>query len=116
MASVESWKVSLHGGHSREYCDHAQDSLPDMLEAAVRFGYHTFGVTEHAPRLGDQYLYDNERQLGWDVPKIEADFEAYAAAIGGIADAFADRLVVLQGFEIEVVPPDTYAAVMREYR
>ena len=110
------WKVSLHGGHSRDYCDHAQDSLEDVLEAAVRFGYRTFGVTEHAPRLGDRYLYDNERQLGWDVAKVEADFEAYAAAIGPISEAFADRLVVLRGFEIEVVPPDRYVEVMSDYR
>lgn len=116
MAATAPWKVSLHGGHSRDYCDHAQDSLKDVLEAAVRFGYHTFGVTEHAPRLGDQYLYDNEREMGWDVAKLEADFEAYAAAIGPMADAFADRLHVLRGFEIEVVPPGRYISVMQGYR
>jgi histidinol-phosphatase (PHP family) len=110
------WKVSLHGGHSRDYCDHAQDSLRDVLEAAVQFGYHTFGVTEHAPRLGDRYLYENERQRGWDVPKIEADFERYGAEIGPIVDEFSDRLIVLRGFEIEVVPPDTYIEVMTAYR
>jgi histidinol-phosphatase (PHP family) len=111
-----AWKVSLHGGHSQEFCDHAADSLRDMLEAAVAFGYHTFGVTEHAPRLGAQYLYENERQRGWDVAKLEQDFAAYGACIGPIAEEFSDRLTVLRGFEIEVVPPDRYVEVMRGYR
>ncbi len=114
--SPAPWKVSLHGGHSRDYCDHAQDSLRDVLEAAIRFGYHTFGVTEHAPRLGEHYLYDNERERGWDLAKIEADFEHYGAEIGPISEEFADRLIVLRAFEIEVVPPDRYVEVMKAYR
>jgi hypothetical protein len=33
--------VSLHGGHSREYCDHARSTLREILEAAVACGYDT---------------------------------------------------------------------------
>lgn len=108
--------VSLHGGHSSEFCDHAQSPLREMLEAAARVGYHTFGVTEHAPRVEARFLYPNEVALGWDVPKIVADFERYAQTLPALVEEFASRLVVLRGFEIEVVPASSYVRLMQEYR
>jgi histidinol-phosphatase (PHP family) len=110
------WKVSLHGGHSREFCDHAYSSLREMLEAAVAAGYHTFGVTEHAPRVEERFLYPNEIALGWDVPKLLADFERYAKTLPALVEEFADRLVVLRGFEVEVVPAASYVSLMQDYR
>ena len=110
------WKISLHGGHSGQYCDHASGTLREVLEAAVSQGYSTFGVTEHAPRLGDRFLYDEERQMGWDVPKLISNFETYAEDIRKLSTEFDGRLTVLRGFEIEVVPDDRYAEVMSGYR
>lgn len=114
--SAPEWMVSLHGGHSGEFCDHAQSPLREVLEAAVRAGYHTFGVTEHAPRVEARFLYPNEVALGWDVPKIVADFERYAQTLPILVEQFADRLVVLRGFEIEVVPAASYVQLMQDYR
>jgi len=114
--SSNPWKVSLHGGHSRGYCDHAFDPLRSMLDAAVEQGYHTFGVSEHAPRLDEQYLYENEIEMGWTVAKIERDFEAYCKDIVPIAEEYAGRLVVLRGFETESAPCGNYFDLMRQYR
>ncbi|MDW8320687.1 MAG: histidinol-phosphatase [Armatimonadota bacterium] len=107
---------SLHGGHSSEFCDHAQSSLQEMLQAAVRAGYHTFGVTEHAPRVEARFLYPNEVARGWDVPRIIHDFERYAQTLPALVEEFADRLIVLRGFEIEVVPVASYVQLMQGYR
>ncbi|MBI4559486.1 MAG: histidinol-phosphatase [Candidatus Hydrogenedentes bacterium] len=115
-STCEPWKVSLHGGHCGEFCDHGRGTLREVLEAAVRFGFHTYGVSEHAPRLGAEFLYREEVAMGWDVAKIEHDFEAYAAVIGGLAEEFEKRLAVLRGFEAEVVPTESYAAIMLGYR
>lgn len=113
---MDEWKVSLHGGHSGEYCDHAEGTLREILDAAVQFGYHTFGVSEHAPRLGEPYLYDKEKALGWTVAKITDDFDRYTSALPALVEEYADRLTVLRGFEAEIVPPDRYAHIMRSYR
>ena len=110
------WKVSLHGGHSGEFCDHATGTLREVLEAAVAAGFTTYGVSEHVPRLGEQYLYENEIALGWSVEKIVADFERYGEAIFALAEEFSDRLTVLRGFEIEVVPHNSYVEAMAGYR
>ena len=110
------WAVSLHGGHSGEFCDHGRGTLREVIEAAAACGYHTFGVTEHAPRVEPRYLYAEERALGWDVAKIVGDFEAYARALPRLAATFADRIALLRGFEIEVVPSDRYVSVMADLR
>jgi histidinol-phosphatase (PHP family) len=86
------------------------------LDAAVAAGFHTFGVTEHAPRVEDRFLYDEERELGWDATKLQDDFECYAADSRPLVEQFADRLVVLRGFEAEVVPADRYVQLMQKYR
>ena len=114
--SRELWRTSLHGGHSAAYCDHAKGSLREVLEAAAARGFHTFGVSEHAPRLGAQYLYREEIALGWDVPRLEALFDQYAAEMDALLPEFDDRLCVLKGFEAEVVPADRYAEVMLGWR
>lgn len=119
MAARENrlpWKVSLHGGHSGEFCDHAEATLREMLEAAAAFGYHTFGVSEHVPRVEERFLYSEEIALGWTLEKIAADFERYKLALTPLAREFDDRLVVLRGIEYEVIPADRYVPLMRGYR
>jgi histidinol-phosphatase (PHP family) len=111
-----AWRVSLHGGHCGAYCDHARGELRGVLDAAVANGFAAYGISEHAPRLGEQWLYDTECEMGWDVAKISADFERYAADSARLQREYADRLEILRGFEAEVVPPDRYVEVMLGYR
>jgi histidinol-phosphatase (PHP family) len=86
-----------------------------MLEAAATAGYHTFGVSEHVPRPA-AFLYSEERARGWSAEKIADDFERYAVAVNALAREFADRLIVLRGFEIEVIPTTSYLTQMQSYR
>ncbi|MDX9975940.1 MAG: histidinol-phosphatase [FCB group bacterium] len=110
------WKVSLHGGHSGEFCKHAQGTLRDILDAAVAYGYHTFGVTEHAPRAEMRFLYPEEIALGYDPARLHAEFDAYARETETVVREYEGRLEVLRGFEIEVVPHDRYVEPMLELR
>jgi histidinol-phosphatase (PHP family) len=112
----EPWRVSLHGGHSGDYCGHATGSLRETLDAAVAAGYVTYGLAEHAPRHEARFLHAEEREMGWDVAKIVDDFERYAEVTRSLAEEYADRLTVLRGFETEVVPANGYVEVMRGYR
>lgn len=112
----QAWKVSLHGGHSGEFCEHAKDSLREVLEAAAAAGYHTFGVSEHAPRSEERFLYKTEREKGYDLDRLSREFEAYAAAVRQLAREFDGRLNVLCGFEAEVIPTATYRDEMLGHR
>lgn len=113
----ESWKVSLHGGHSGEFCAHGADTLPAMLDAAVAFGYTTFGVTAHSPRSQERFLYPDEIELDLKPNDLSNTFSNYAKTCKQLANLYEDRLEVLCGAEIEVVPEATYvtdAASLRE--
>ncbi len=112
----EPWRISLHGGHSGSYCGHARGTLRETLDAAVDAGYCVYGVAEHAPRVDKRFLHPEEREMGWTVTKLAADFERYAQDLAALADEFQDRLSVLRGFEVEVVPDDGYAEIMSGYR
>ena len=115
-SSPAPWRVSLHGGHCGAYCDHAVDTLEAVAEAAVAAGYHTFGLSEHAPRVRPEHLYPEETAMGWNVGTLAKLFEEYAAEADRLIPAFADRITLLKGFETEVVPHDSYAEVMLGWR
>jgi len=110
------WMVSLHGGHSGEFCDHAAGTLRETLEAAVAKGFCIYGLAEHAPRYHPRFLYPDEVAMGWDIPKLLADFNAYAECTKTLVTEFADRLIVLRSFEAEIVPADRYVETMLELR
>ena len=113
---AQPWKVSLHGGHSGKFCEHAEGELRHVLEAAVTAGYHTFGVSEHAPRSEERFLYVTEREKGYDISRLHTEFETYAQEISHLSEEFADRLVVLRGFEAEVIPTVGYRKKMLDIR
>jgi histidinol-phosphatase (PHP family) len=109
---ADPWRISLHGGHSGEFCEHAEGTLRSVVEAAVGSRLTTFGLSEHAPRGEARFLYPSERQKGFTVQRLQADFDAYAAEAKALAQEFRDRIEVLVGFEAEVVPASGYADQM----
>lgn len=106
----------MHGGHSGAYCDHAVGTLREVLDAAVAVGMTAYGISEHAPRGHDRFLYDQERALGWDNAHVEALFAQYTNDVFALADEYSDRLRVWCGFEAEVVPKNEWIARMRAHR
>ena len=113
---ADSWRISLHGGHSGEFCEHAEGTLRSVVEAAAAAGLKTFGLSEHAPRSEDRFLYPSERQKGFGVERLQSDFAAYVIEAKMLAREFSDRIEILVGFEAEVVPGASYAAQMLAIR
>ena len=112
---MDPWRVSLHGGHSGSYCDHATGTLREILEAAVVEGYATFGVSEHVPRP-TEFLYPEEIALGWNADLLKSKFDDYTMDIQSLQVEFKDKLNILKGFEAEVVPTSTYESEMLSIR
>ncbi len=106
------WWVSLHGGHSGQFCEHARGSLRETIEAAIAVGYQTFGVSEHAPRTEERFLYDTELAKGYSVDRLTREFDEYAAEVSKLAAEYADRITTLRGFEADVVPSAEYRRLM----
>jgi histidinol-phosphatase (PHP family) len=113
----EPWKISMHGGHSGDFSKHGQDDLDPMLKAAIAFGYTTFGVTAHAPRSAEKFLYAEEVEAGYTPQDLRADFANYVTEARRLQTAYADQIELLVGAEVEIVPEaafDTEAAALRE--
>ena len=105
----EPWRVSLHGGHSGDYCLHGVDTLPELLDAAVAAGLTTFGVTAHSPRSDAKFLYEEEIESGYGVDEVGEMFSEYAAESSALVGKYAGQIEILRGAEVEVVPEATFA-------
>lgn len=110
------WLVSLHGGHSGEFCDHAQDRLEQLVQGAIALGMSAYGLTEHAPRFDPRHVYDEETAMGWDTDYLIDLFARYAVEAKRLQAAYADQIEILAGFEAEVIPEGRYVEVMRGLR
>lgn len=112
----KQWKMSLHGGHSGEFCEHARGRLGDILKRSGELGFAAYGVSEHAPRTEERFLYPEEVRKGFTCGRLMGDFERYAETLHALCDAFDDGPLLLRGFEAEVVPMQSYGKTMRELR
>ncbi len=110
------WLVSLHGGHSGSYCDHADDTLEELVRQAVALGMPAYGLTEHAPRVEPAHVFAEEKAMGWDTDHLARLFADYAMEARRLQAKYAGQIDLLVGFEIEVVPEGRYAEVMRDLR
>ncbi|SFJ12853.1 histidinol-phosphatase (PHP family) [Desulfomicrobium apsheronum] len=109
-------KISLHGGHSGQYCDHARDTLADIVAAYHGAGFECIGLTEHMPPFGDAGLYPDEIELGRTSGWMEARFALYVAEARSLARAYHDRMRILVGMETEWYPGCTeWVKELRQY-
>jgi histidinol-phosphatase (PHP family) len=53
--------VSVHGGHSGQFCGHAKDTLEEIVLAYIDQGYPWVGITEHMPPVSDAFVYPEEK-------------------------------------------------------
>jgi len=94
--------VSIHGGHSGEFCNHAVDTLEDIVKAYIRKGFAWVGLTEHAPPVTDAYMYPDEREAGLNAGRLYERFAAYIKSAQELKAHFAGTLDIYVGFETEL--------------
>lgn len=93
--------VSVHGGHSREFCSHAVDSLEEIIEAYIDRGYAWVGITEHMPPVSDAFRYPDEADQGLNAEALYRRFARYVDRCRACQRRYADRLKIFVGFETE---------------
>lgn len=93
--------VSIHGGHSGQFCNHAQDDLETLIKAYIRKGFAWVGVTEHMPPADDRFLYPEETAAGLGAAKMRIRFDDYFTEARRLQRVYADRLEIFIGFETE---------------
>ena len=94
-------RISLHGGHSGQFCDHARDTLAEIVAAYHGAGFECVGLTEHMPPFDDGGLYPDEAELGRTAVWMQERFAAYVDEARRLARAYEGRMRVLVGMETE---------------
>lgn len=98
---MEALKVSVHGGHSGQFCNHAEDSLEEIVLAYISAGFSWFGVTEHMPAVTEQFVYPDEREAGLNVDVLQRRFHDYFTECVRLKQKYKAQVELLVGFEIE---------------
>ncbi len=93
--------VSIHGGHSGQFCCHARDTLEDVIQAYIAAGFAWVGITEHMPPADDRFLYPEERRAGLDARLMLERFDNYIQEGRRLQKQYAGRLEIFIGFETE---------------
>ncbi len=95
-------KVSYHGGHSGELCDHARDTKTQLIEAYIAKGFSHVGITEHLPPHHNAHLYPDEIEQGHNAAFLtERTDHFFAHTRPALQHAYGDKLHLLFGFETE---------------
>jgi histidinol-phosphatase (PHP family) len=93
--------ISLHGGHSGQYCSHARDLLEDIIQRYIELGFKRVGITEHVPPVNDRFLYPDERKLNLTADDLYKRFEAYFQQLAALKKKYNDRIKIFAGMETE---------------
>jgi histidinol-phosphatase (PHP family) len=110
--------VSIHGGHSGQFCDHARDTLEALIRAYISQGFAWVGITEHMPPPNDTFLSHEERYAGLNAKAIQSRFGDYIDEARRCQKAFQGQIEILVGFETEAYPGGVEYALylMERYR
>jgi len=108
MQETIPWFFSMHGGHSKEFCDHAESNIEDIILRAIELNMPIYGFSEHAPRKHEAYLYPEEIELKKTPQDLIHSFYAYCDTLDNLQKKYASQITLLKGLEIEVVPPNDY--------
>jgi histidinol-phosphatase (PHP family) len=93
--------VSVHGGHSGQFCHHAADTLEEVIRSYIEQGFAWVGITEHMPGLRDNLLYPDEIEEGL-TPAILLDrFAAYILEGRRLQEKYASKIRIYVAMEIE---------------
>ncbi len=87
--------VSVHGGHSGQYCCHAQDTLDEVVQAYARYGFNWVVISEHIPPQTDAFLYPDEIEAGLDSKAMYQRFAAYLDHCRRLQRQFLDMKILV---------------------
>jgi histidinol-phosphatase (PHP family) len=101
LAKATAKRVSVHGGHSGQFCNHAQDSLSAIVAAYAAQNFDWVGLTEHMPPPDNAFLYPEERRAGLDAAAMRRRFAAYIAEARRLQRRWQPHLKIKVAFETE---------------
>ncbi len=93
--------VSVHGGHSGEFCSHAENNLEEVIQEYIKKNFLWVGITEHVPPYDDKFVYPHEKKVGLCAKTMQEKFHRYIALCKNLKKKYKDKIEVLVAFETE---------------
>lgn len=93
--------VSIHGGHSGQFCNHAEDSLEKIIQTYIAKGFQWAGITEHMPPLKDSFLYPEEKKAGLNAAAMQDRFGEYIKTTRWLQQKYSSSITIYLGVETE---------------
>ncbi len=101
---IKAEKVSVHGGHSGQFCQHAKDDLEAIIQTYVNQGFSWVGITEHVPPASDRMRYPDEVDAGLSAQFLQERFVDYFRLGRELQQKYAGQVEIMLAFEIEFYP------------
>lgn len=93
--------VSVHGGHSGQFCHHAKDTLEDIVNTYIQLGYSWVGITEHVPGISEELLYPDQKEAGFTPEFLLERFAGYMKECKRLQKKYAAQISLIPAMEIE---------------
>ena len=93
--------VSVHGGHSGQFCDHATDLLEEIIQRYIELNFSWVGITEHTPAISTQLLDPGQKQLGLTPKILFETFSTYMEECRHLQDKYKSEIHLFAAMEIE---------------
>jgi histidinol-phosphatase (PHP family) len=105
MLAIEPMKtikqVSVHGGHSGEFCLHAKGLLEDIIKKYIKEGFVWIGITEHCPPLNDSLRFPDEIKAGISSDQLKEQFKNYILKVNQLKEKYSSQIKIFIAFETE---------------
>jgi len=102
MSAIQ--RVSVHGGHSGQFCHHAKDSLSEVVAAYIAAGFTWVGITEHMPPAEDAWRYPDEADANLSAALLQRRFRDYFTECRQLRDLHRGQIELFACFETETYP------------
>lgn len=93
--------VSVHGGHSGQFCNHASDSLEDIIKLYIEKSFQWVGITEHSPAISDELMHEDEKEAGLTPELVFRRFGSYMTECRRLQEKFSSEIEIFAAIEIE---------------
>ena len=93
--------VSVHGGHSGQFCHHASNTLEEIILRYIELGFPWVGITEHAPGISLELLYPDQRAAGLTPEFLLHRFGLYMAECRRLQEKYRSRIKIFAAIESE---------------
>ena len=93
--------VSVHGGHSGQFCSHATDLLEEIVQLYIEKQFSWVGITEHSPPISEALLDPDPRAAGFTQEILFAQFSDYMQECRRLQKKYADQITIFAAMEIE---------------